>query len=178
MVKNGSAANGRWKGMNRPPKEELWAWITETLLFSPAFVALPAEGHKILHRLMAEHATHSIKRNGRLVVTYDQFVEYGLRREVVRRSLPILVGLGLVAVTADTDGKRNVRPTNFYRLTWLASCDGLGPTNEWTRFETIEQARQAVEEVLAAYRSKGKNADRLERSRALRRNPLDPKYRR
>ena len=57
---------------------------TVEMLESPAYRVLSLPAHRILARLEIEHAHHGGNDNGRLPVTYDQFVEYGIRRHAVR----------------------------------------------------------------------------------------------
>jgi len=52
-----------------------------SMLESPAYGALSLSGHKVLARLEIELAHHGGNDNGKLPVTYQNFVDFGIARE-------------------------------------------------------------------------------------------------
>jgi hypothetical protein len=53
------------------------------MLRSPAYCALSLSARRILDRLEIELADHGGADNGKLPVTYDDFVRYGLHRHAI-----------------------------------------------------------------------------------------------
>lgn len=79
-----------------------------------------------------------------MVVTYTQFVEFGVLRRLVRPTLDKLQSLGLLSIEhrGRYGAGRNKTDASVYRLTYLRSkfvpVAGapyfLEPTNEWRRY--------------------------------------------
>jgi hypothetical protein len=61
--------------------------------------ALSLAGHRILGRLEIEMAHHGGNDNGRLPVTFDHFVEYGIHRHSIAPGLREVCALGFVEIT-------------------------------------------------------------------------------
>lgn len=53
---------------------------------------------RMLDRLELEHMAHAGRENGNLVVTFDQFVDCGIRREAIARTMAELDRLGWIEV--------------------------------------------------------------------------------
>src|SRR5262245_20494160 len=93
---------------------------TIDMLRSPAFRALSLSGHRILARIEIEHARHGGRDNGRLAVTYSDFIEYGIHRHAVSRSIREVVALGFVEVARPgRGGNATHRNPNRFRITYL-----------------------------------------------------------
>ena len=123
---------GREGKFRAPPKGSPWCWLTTELLASEAWRALSVNGRRFIDFLMIEHTSHAATENGNLGVTYDQLVEFGLTRRLIKESIRETVFLGLVRVMQKGglsfgDVKRLTR----YRLTFYADRDGNHATNEW-----------------------------------------------
>jgi hypothetical protein len=71
-----------------------WAPRLIEMLGSPAYRVLSRAAHQVLARIEIEHAHHGGAENGKLPVTYDHFVEYGLHRHAVGPAIRELVSLG------------------------------------------------------------------------------------
>jgi hypothetical protein len=69
------------------------------MLESDAWAALSINGRRVLDRLCIEHAHHGGTENGNLIVTYDDFVQFGIRRQSVKPAIDETVHLGLVEIT-------------------------------------------------------------------------------
>jgi hypothetical protein len=111
------------------------------LLESPAFRVASLSCRMILDRLAIEHAHHGGKENGRLPVTYNQFVEYGLHRHAIPPAIHEGEKLGLFFVTER--GRANAgefRSPNLFRISYRW-CGKHPPTNEWKRIKTMEEAK-------------------------------------
>jgi hypothetical protein len=109
------------------------------LLASPLWHEMTLNGHRALMRIELEHARHTGKENGYLMVSYQQFVECGISRRLIRPTLELLCRLGLVLVTHHGHYPNN---SSEYRLTYLpwkhvqvaGSPVYLQPTHEWRRY--------------------------------------------
>ena len=81
-------AEGKTRAMVRkntqPPGDQGgWMAISRLFLESPAYRSLSVNALKALNRLMLEHIGHGRLKNGELLVTHDQFQEYGVTGEYV-----------------------------------------------------------------------------------------------
>jgi hypothetical protein len=125
------------------------------LILSPASRVLSLVGRKILDRLELEVMNHGGKENGRLAVTFEQFISFGVHRNGVAKGVREVVALGLVVITEPgRAGNAGYRKPSRYRLTYLSSHMDLGgqlykPTDEWRLIKTIEEA----ERIAAAARN-------------------------
>src|SRR5262245_56883033 len=125
---------------------------TVPMLQSPAFRALSLSGHRVLARVELEHASHGGADNGKLPVTYNDFVEYGVDRHAVAPAIRECVALGFLEITEQgRAGNAEFRSPNKFRLTYIYA--GPKPTDEWKQIETDEQAKMLA---VAARRSSKK----------------------
>ena len=125
-------------------------WIAHRLrlLMSPAWQHRPRPLCSILERIEIEHMRHAGKENGHLVVTYDQFVAYGVSRRVVVHAIACGVRLGLLEVRQTHEMVRNIKAPNEYRLTYVPEKDRKAPTDEWAGVTALE-----AENAAAAFKS-------------------------
>ena len=113
---------------------------TIRMLESPAYRALSLSAHRVLSRIEIELGHHGGADNGKLPVTYNDFVEYGVHRHAVGPAIRECVALGFLEVTEQGKaGNAEFRSPNKFRITFLYS-GGAKPTHEWQRIETPEQA--------------------------------------
>jgi hypothetical protein len=113
---------------------------TIEMMESPAFEVLSLAGHRILARLEIEHAHHGGNDNGKLPVTFDQFVEYGIHRHSVAPGLREVCALGFVEITErGRAGNAEFRRPNLFQLTYR-SVGNAKPTDEWRRIKTKPDA--------------------------------------
>jgi hypothetical protein len=146
--KAGTAGTRHWKEINRPPPEECWIWLTQSMLESPAWAAMTLAARKVVERIGIEHCAHSLKQNGELTVTYENFVAFGIRRSSIIEAIAIARGLGWIDIIVQgKPAQGTYRVASEYALTWLPRRDGTPPTNRW---KGIDEAR--AERVLAAAR--------------------------
>jgi hypothetical protein len=73
---------------------EQFAARTIPMLESPAYRMLSLSAHKVISRLEIELAHHGGNDNGKLPVTTDQFVEYGMHRTSVAPAIREAEALG------------------------------------------------------------------------------------
>jgi hypothetical protein len=141
------------------------------MLESPAYRILSLSAHRVLDRISIELAHHGGNDNGKLPVTYEQFVEYGIDRQAIAPAIRELEALGFIEVTQrGRPSAGEFRWPNLFRLTWINSLSSNNPTHEWRRIQTTEQA-----ELLARSSRKAKTQKKIPRvenpHRASRGNP-------
>jgi hypothetical protein len=130
-AKSGRAGTHRWRESNRPPADENWIWFTRDMLESPAWCAMPLAARKVVERIAIEHLGHAGKCNGELVVTYDDFEAFGVRRSTVIQAIAIATGLGWIDTTKKGYAYGSRKVASEYALTWLPRRDGTPPSNRW-----------------------------------------------
>jgi hypothetical protein len=127
------------------------------MLQSPAWRALGGAARAVLDRIEIERMKHSGQKNGDLIVTYNDFVAYGMRRPSIAPAIRQAVALGLLEITQR--GRRSAAGANpaHYRLTYLPTPDG-DPTDDWRNVKPKERKpRNANISVCGTFR-----ADHLE----------------
>ena len=128
---------------------------------SPALRALSLAAIRVMHRLEVEHMHHGGAENGRLQVTYDQFVEFGLHRNSVGPAIRELEALGFVEITEKgVAGNENQRRANRFRLTYVNTKNREQPSDDWRQIATVEEAERRAEK---ARRVKDRRASALGR---------------
>jgi hypothetical protein len=119
------------------------------LIESPAWRALSLSARRVLDRIEVELCHHGGHReNGRLPVTYGDFVRYGVRRNSVASAIRECVALGLVVVTEQGyGGNSEFRKASKYRLTYIptraanpAARYPDQPTDDWKHIGTVDAA--------------------------------------
>lgn len=144
-------ATGRSLAFKADPRQgpgvwtEPWTSIGVELLESYAWRAQSDVCRRVVDRVIFEHASHLGSENGELIVRYEDFVRWGIRKSSVSLGIAEAVALGLVRVV------ERGRPAyggfkgraSTYRVTWFATKEGGPPTNEWKRFRSLREARAA-----------------------------------
>jgi hypothetical protein len=137
-----------------------FAWRLVEMLESDAYRALSRDAQRVLSRLEIEMCHRGGTSNGALVVTYADFVRYGVERESVAPSIREVVALRFVEITRQgRGGNAEFRLPTTYRLTYRET-DFADPTNEWRSIRTKEEAQEVAR---AARRAKSSTA--VERSK-------------
>jgi hypothetical protein len=124
------------------------------MLESPAYRVLSLAAHRVLARIEIELAHHGGHDNGKLPVTYEQFVEYGIDRHSVAPGIRELSALGIAEVTEKgRAGNAEFRRPNLFRLTYHY-VGRAEPTHEWRRIKAIEEAKKIATTARAAREDK------------------------
>jgi hypothetical protein len=111
------------------------------MLESPAYRVLSGPAHRILARIEIEQGHHGGLENGRLPVTFENFVAYGMDRHSIAPAIRECVALGFIEVTVQgCAGNAEFRHPNMFRLTYIFTKDAAA-THEWRRIETMEGAK-------------------------------------
>jgi hypothetical protein len=122
---------------------EQFAPRTIAMLRSPAFCVLSLAARRILDRLEIEHAAHAGRENGKLPLTYEHLMEYGIYRRGIAPAIREVEALGFVEVTqrGRASFTAEYRHPSRYRLTYRPTEDGE-QTDEWERIKTLEDAEK------------------------------------
>jgi len=97
---------------------EQFAPHTISMLRSPAWRTLTLSARRVLDRIEIELADHGGTDNGKLPVTYDDFVRYGVHRHAIAPAIREVVALGFVEITEPgRAGNADWRKPNLFRLT-------------------------------------------------------------
>jgi hypothetical protein len=118
------------------------------MLNSPAYRALSASAHKVISRIEIELANHGGNDNGRLPVTTNNFVEYGMHRTSVAPAIREAEALGFIRVTErGRGGNAEYGTPNLFSLTFAQTRDSgkHPPTHDWRRLKTLHEAEEAAQ---------------------------------
>lgn len=161
--KRGRSTNKRASSRERKLEEPDGAFLQLEikLMESPAYRALSKNGMKFLHRVFIEHIHHKRKENGRLPITQADFVAYGIHRDYVRPASTEVQALGFVVITERGQRKYGNAPgkATRYCLTMFPvfTLNDVTPrTDEWRRFQSVEDALQAVAAAEAKYQAEAR----------------------
>jgi hypothetical protein len=143
------------------------------MLESPAFRALSPSAHMVLARIEIELAHHGGNDNGRLPVTVDQFVEYGMHRSSVAPAIREVEALGFIRVERGRGGNAEYRRPNLFYLTYTNWRGSIAepPSHDWRRIKNLDEAKCIARDARAA---KDGNAVAFGKSAWRRRNLRTP----
>jgi hypothetical protein len=111
-----------------------------SMLESPAYRVASLSCRRLIDRIAIEHAHHGGKENGRLPVTYEQFMEYGIDRHAIAPAIREGEALGFIQVTQrGRPSAGEHRWPNLFRLTYVYDKSS-SPTHEWRKIKNLEQA--------------------------------------
>ena len=126
------------KKHTKPPADQGgWMAMTRDFLESAAVRTLSGNSRKALDRLILENIAHNRLENGNLIVTHQQFSDYGVTGEYVADAIDELVYKGLISARRGKAGNGTAHPTIF-TLTFDGTYEGAKATNEWKRFSVAE----------------------------------------
>lgn len=113
------------------------------MLESPAYRVLSISAHRVIDRIDIELAAHGGNDNGRLPVTYQDFIDYGIVRDCIAPALREAEALGFSYCTKrGSGGNAEHREASLYGLTFAHARDSKQspPTHKWKHIKTIEEA--------------------------------------
>jgi hypothetical protein len=136
--------------MNRQKRRtqmaENWIAYSRTMVESPALRVLSLPAIRVMHRIESEHMHNGGAENGRLLVTFDQFEEWGVGRKAIAPAIRELVSLGFVEIMEKgCAGPAGFGRAHRFRLTYVNMKSREQPTNEWSRVAAVEAAKALVE---------------------------------
>ena len=99
------------------------------MLESPAYRRPESSAHRVLDRIEIELAHHGGQDNGKLPVTFDDFVSYGIHRHAVAPAVRELEALGFIRVTErGRAGNAEFRSPNKFAMTYRRRKTPQTPT--------------------------------------------------
>jgi hypothetical protein len=144
------------------------------MLESPAYRVLSLSAHRVLARLEIELARHGGHDNGRLPVTFNDFVNYGIDRGAVAAAIREVEALGFIRVSErGCAGNAEFRAPNKFLLTYPPSIN-VPPSNDWKQIKTIEEALEIARAARAPIRKRRPQKNRIpvgEKNNFSRENP-------
>jgi hypothetical protein len=137
-------ASFRGRDIGGPPKDQTWCWYTPEMLRSDAWRDMSINARRMLDLLEIEHMAHGGRENGNLIVTFDEFQAYGIRRQVIARTIAELERLGWIEVQRGLYRGFARSMPNRFRLTArlaLVANPVCAPyyvegTHEWRRYRS------------------------------------------
>lgn len=127
------------------------------MLRSPAYRTLSQSAHRVISRIEIELADHGGNDNGRLPVTKQDFVDYGISPRLVALAVREAEALGFIRITQrGRGGNAEHRQPSLYFLTFALGRESRAqpPTNEWRKIESIEAADAIAKDARNAKDSK------------------------
>jgi hypothetical protein len=144
-----------------------WSPRLIEMLESPAYRALSLSAHRVISRIEIELARHGGNDNGRLPVTFEDFIAYGIHHNAVAPAIREAEALGFICITErGRGGNSEYREANKFFLTFAHSRESRQspPTHEWRRIKSLHEA---MEIARAARDSKNPRAVQFAEQRAL-----------
>jgi hypothetical protein len=115
---------------------------TIEMLESPAYRMLSRSAHMVISRVEIELAHHGGNDNGRLPVTTEDFIAYGMDRSSVAPALREAEALGFITLERGRGGNAEHRTPSVFGLTYAYVSRTHPPTHDWRKIKTIEEAEQ------------------------------------
>jgi hypothetical protein len=149
MPRSRRSGTARPRGFNSPPEGQAWWWFTVDMMEHPSFGVLTRAAYQVLFRICIEHAHHHNEDNGRLPITYDDFVKYGVHRHRIRPAILELEALGFIKCKPGRAGNAQHRTPSHYTLTFrptlLPAVQVMTP-EERARFDAANSTRRYGQE--------------------------------
>jgi hypothetical protein len=138
------------------------------LMKSPALRCLSSSAHLALLRVEIELRQHAGKCNGDLVVTKEQFIEFGIHQDMVAPALREVEAVGIISIKHGRGGNAEHREPNRFTLNYLCGAeDEATKLDAWKRFQTLKEAKEAA---LAARKAKDPTKVAYSRRSSARKN--------
>jgi len=113
------------------------------MLEAPAYRALSRSAHLVIARIEVELGHHGGNDNGRLPVTTDDFVSYGMHRASVAPAIREAEALGFIRVTErGHGGNAEHRSPNYFLLTFAYARKAQPPTHDWRKIKSDAEAAE------------------------------------
>ena len=144
------------RGMKPPRKNRIsgqWSPRPIEMLESPAYRTLSLSAHRVISRIEIELARHGGHDNGRLPVTKQAFIAFGVHNDAVAPAIREAEALGFIRVTErGRGGNSEHRKPNLFRVTFAHGRNSQSepPKHDWRRIKTIEEAIAVARAARAA----------------------------
>jgi hypothetical protein len=156
--------------MAKKRADEPFVMLPRSLLESYAWRALSRAGHQVVARVVIEHLAHGGRENGRLIVRYEDFLEYGIHLHAIAPAQREVCALGLlIMVERGRAGNAEYRIPHKWALAFVKGKHGAMHSTTWKRFQSLQEAKAVAVE---ARKAKDTNAVAKGKVQAKRRAPL------
>jgi hypothetical protein len=114
------------------------------MLESPAYRVLSRSAHMIISRVEIELAHHGGNDNGRLPITTEDFIAYGMDRSSVAPAIREAEALGFIRLERGRGGNAEYCTPSLFGSTFSYHLNSRlqPPTDDWRSIKTIEEAEQ------------------------------------
>jgi hypothetical protein len=138
-------------GRRRNRIAEQWASHRRSVLESPTWRVLSRGARQFLDRLEIEHMAHGGRENGKLPLTFEDMVSYGMSRNQIAPAMREAEALGFArCVKRGRGGNAEYHAPNLWRLTYVQNVGSTLPTDEWEKIKTPEEAATIAAAARAA----------------------------
>jgi hypothetical protein len=130
-----------------------WSPRLIEMLESPAYRALSLSAHRVISRIEIELAHHGGNDNGRLPVTKQDFIAYGIHNDAVAPAIREAEALGFIRVTEPgRGGNAEYRQPKLFFLTFAHSRESRAepPPHDWRNIKTLDEALAIASAARAA----------------------------
>jgi hypothetical protein len=114
------------------------------MLESPAYRVLSRSAHMVISRVEIELAHHGGNDNGKLPITTEDFIAYGMDRSSVAPAIREAEALGFISLERGRGGNAEYRTPSLFGSTFSQHRNSRcsPPTDDWRRIKTVEEAEQ------------------------------------
>ena len=120
---------------NKIPEGTAFIPMYRELLESDACRTASVWTMRFVFRVMIEDMNHGSADNGKLVVTFNDCVQFGIPRKHIKEAQAEAIGRGLIYRTEKgTRAAGRGRKPHRFGLGWRAGHDGSAPPNLWKRW--------------------------------------------
>jgi hypothetical protein len=147
--------SGQKGGASKGNFDEPFVRIKYAMKESPAWKALSLNARRVLDRIEIEFGRRkgNPEANGELIVTYNDFVEYGTSRRLVRPAINEVVALGFVRITREgVAGNADECQATKFLITYQHNGSAQYLEDGWKRIKADAEAEALAE---AARKRKG-----------------------
>lgn len=144
------------------PNGEPFVMFSNMLLTSPSWKAASINVRRLVDFLSIEHMAHGGSENGNLKAPYNQLVEFGITRRLIRQTIDLAEMLGLIEVERGArrtyaDTEPSLYTLNFFKV----KCrDEVGrtfyqtPSHRYAKI-SLEKASEIVSDISAKKKTLG-----------------------
>ena len=114
------------------------------MLESPAYRVLSRSAHMVISRVEVELRHHGGNDNGRLPITTEDFIAYGMDRGSVAPAIREAEALGFINIERGRGGNAEHHTPSLFGSTFSQHRNSRShpPTDDWRKIKTIEEAEQ------------------------------------
>jgi hypothetical protein len=126
---------------SRKSGEFFFDYVPFAMMASDAWLGATPAVQAVVWRLYVEHGIQKRENNGRLRVTYRDFVRWGIPKNKIVGGIELAKQLGFVTVIRGAAGCGKDSRTSEYGLTFLPWHDGTPPFHTWATADSAAKGR-------------------------------------